>query len=408
MTETCSSDRKVPFSEGEKGSEQPKINFKDIPIREELTNAIADLGFEYCTPIQAKVLPWSLNGNDIIGKSQTGTGKTAAFLITIIQDLLENPIKESIDNREPRALIISPTRELAMQIAEDAKQLCCYTRFNIATLVGRMDYEQQKQAFSQPVSIVVATPGRLLDFCSRGDLFLNYIETLVIDEADLMLDMGFYPQVQRIVRMTPIKKYRQTLLFSATINSTVRSLVKQWTQDAHFIEVNPESIAAKSVNQVVYIIETEAKFQLLHNLIIGGGVDSAIIFVNRRDECQKLFKRMKTLDHKVAMINGDLDQKVRIKNLELLKQGKIQALIATDVAGRGIHIKDVSHVINYNLPEDPEDYVHRIGRTGRAGKTGVSISFACEQDSFMIEPIEALLGHKLLCQRPPNQQSPSR
>ncbi len=382
--------------------EEGKTRFHDLDLDDRLMHGIADQGFQYCSPIQAGSLPQTLQGHDVIGKAQTGTGKTAAFLITIINDLLNNPIEEERFSGEPRALIIAPTRELVVQIGEDAKGLCKHTGLKVATLIGGMDYQKQlHQLQNHLVDIVVASPGRLLDFQSRRDLFLDHVELLVIDEADRMLDMGFIPQVRRIVRSTPRRESRQTLLFSATFTSEVLSLSEQWTFEPITIEIEPESVATDTVDQRVYIVSTEDKYKLLHNILKQPEVESAIIFANRRDQTRKLHERLQRAGIKCGMLSGEVAQNKRSKTLQDFKDGKLKVLVATDVAGRGIHVKGISHVINYTLPEDPEDYVHRIGRTGRAGATGTSISFACEDDAFLLPTIEELLGDKLPCTQPP-------
>ena len=388
---------KVPEEEG-------KTRFHDLGLDDRIMHAIADLGFEYCSPIQAGALPQTLQGHDVIGKAQTGTGKTAAFLITIINDLLNNPIDEERFSGEPRALVIAPTRELVVQIGEDAKGLCKYTDLKVATLIGGMDYQKQlNQLQNHLVDIVVASPGRLLDFQSRRDLFLDNIELLVIDEADRMLDMGFIPQVRRIVRSTPHRENRQTLLFSATFTQEVINLSDQWTYQPITIEIEPESVATDSVDQQVFIVSTSDKYKLLHNILKQPEVESAIIFANRRDQTRKLHERLQRAGIKCGILSGEVAQNKRTKTLQDFKDGKLKVLVATDVAGRGIHVKGISHVINYTLPEDPEDYVHRIGRTGRAGASGTSISFACEDDAFLLPTIETLLGEKLPCTQPPQE-----
>ncbi len=376
--------------------------FHDLDIPLSLMQAIADLGFEYCSPIQAEVLPHTLDGFDAIGKAQTGTGKTAAFLVTAINDLLINPIEEKRYTGEPRVVIIAPTRELVMQIASDARELVKYTDLQVELLIGGMDYGGQlKRIERKPVDIVVATPGRLIDFMTRRDLRLDLVEILVIDEADRMLDMGFIPQVKRIVRATPPKDQRQTLLFSATFTDDVMSLTEQWTIDPVRIEMEPDNIAASSVDQKVYMVGAVDKFNVLKNLLNADEVTSAIVFANRRDQTRWLFDKLRKSGISCGILSGEIAQNKRTSTLKQFKEGKIKVLVATDVAGRGIHVEGISHVVNYNLPEDPEDYVHRIGRTGRAGAEGTSISLACEDDSFMLLDIEELLGEKLHCEQPP-------
>jgi ATP-dependent RNA helicase RhlB len=381
------------------------VRFQDLDLAPALLHAIADLGFRYCSPIQARALPFALRGHDVVGKAQTGTGKTAAFLITIITDLLNNPVEGERFAGEARSLVIAPTRELVMQIAQDAKDLCKYTDLEVHTLVGGMYYDKQRQHLHQRhCDILVATPGRLLDFCNSRDVYLDQAEILVIDEADRMLDMGFIPQVRRIVRLTPNKaEHRQTLMFSATFTDDVHRLAEQWTERPVFVEIEPERVAAESVNQRVFITEARKKFALLRNLLRDPEVESAIVFANRRDQCRKLQERLRAAGIEAGLLSGEVAQNQRVRTLDAFKSGKLKVLVATDVAGRGLHVDGISHVINYTLPEEPEDYVHRIGRTGRAGKTGTSISFACEDDAFLLEPIGVLLGKKLDCEQPPEE-----
>lgn len=382
--------------------QEDKTRFHDLGLDDRIMHGIADLGFEYASPIQAASLPHTLQGHDVIGKAQTGTGKTAAFLITIIHDLLNNPIEGERFAGEPRALIIAPTRELVVQIADDARGLLKHTDLRVVTLIGGADYQkQQHQLQNNLVDIVVASPGRLLDFQQRRDLFLDQVECLVIDEADRMLDMGFIPQVRRIVRSTPRKEDRQTLLFSATFTPEVISLTEQWTFEPVTIEIEPESVATDSVDQKVYIVSSDDKYKLLKNIVSQDDVESVIVFANRRDQVRKLYERLGKAGIQCGMLSGEVAQNKRTSTLQRFKDGKLKVLVATDVAGRGIHVKGISHVVNYTLPEDPEDYVHRIGRTGRAGSKGTSISFACEDDAFLLPTIEELLGDKLTCEQPP-------
>ena len=381
-----------------------KVRFHDLDLELPLMHAIADLKFEYCSPIQAMSLPNTLQGDDLLGKAQTGTGKTAAFLVAIIDDFLKHPVTEKRYAGEARALIIAPTRELVLQIADDARALTKYTDLNVHTLVGGMDYVKQKNKMQSSLpDILVATPGRLLDFASNQDVYLDQIEVLVLDEADRMLDMGFIPQVRRIVRMTPHRDHRQTLFFSATFTDDVMRLAEQWTRDPINIEIEPKSVATETVEQRVYLTSTDEKFTVLSNIAQQDDVDSLIVFANRRDECRHLHERLRKAGFKVGLLSGEIQQAKRVKTLDAFKAGRLKLLVATDVAGRGIHIDGISHVVNYTLPDEPEDYVHRIGRTGRAGKAGKSISFACEDDAFRLPALEELLGHKIQCEQPPSE-----
>ncbi|WP_207063135.1 ATP-dependent RNA helicase RhlB [Motiliproteus sp. SC1-56] len=378
-----------------------KVRFHDLDLPDVVMQAIADLGFEYCTPIQAKTLVHTLEGKDLTGKAQTGTGKTAAFLISIITDLIDYPLEGRRKKGKPRALVVAPTRELVMQIANDAAGLVKYAQLKVLTVVGGMDYERQRrQLREQEVDILVATPGRLLDFNEKGDVDLSGVEVLVLDEADRMLSMGFIPDVRRIIRSTPHKKDRQTLLFSATFSYDILNLARMWTLDAEQVEIEPERVTADTVEQQVYLVSEEDKFNLLYNVVNQKHLERVMVFANRRDQTRRLCERLKRAGVAADMLSGEVTQKQRVKTLEAFRSGKIKVLVATDVAGRGIHVEGVSHVINYNLPEDPEDYVHRIGRTGRAGAEGVSFSFACETDAFMLPEIEALIGRKLECIHP--------
>ena len=387
----------VPEQEGE-------TRFHDLDLEDSIMHGIADLGFRYCTPIQAGIMPHTLQGHDAIGKAQTGTGKTAAFLITIFNDQLRHPIEGERFVGEPRALIIAPTRELVMQIAADAEDLARYTGVSVCTLIGGMDYQKQlNQLQRKVVDLVVATPGRLLDFMGRRDLYLDRVEVLVLDEGDRMLDMGFIPQVKRIVRATPAKSHRQTLLFSATFNQDVINLAAQWTHEPINIEIEPEQVAVNSVDQRVYLVSSDQRYRVLNNLLRTPEASSVIVFANRRDQVRRLYERLRKSGVPCGVLSGEVPQNKRTRTLEQFKGGDIKVLVATDVAGRGIHVEGVSHVINYNLPEDPQDYVHRIGRTGRAGATGISISFASEDDAFLIPEIESLLGERLRCEHPPQE-----
>ena len=381
-----------------------KTRFEDLDLDPSLMRGIADLGFQHCSPIQAQILPHTLEGHDAIGKAQTGTGKTAAFLITIFNDLLNNPLEGERFLAEPRAVIIAPTRELVMQIAADAYDLGRYTGLDTATLIGGEDYQKQLQKIqSGVIDLVVATPGRLIDFMQRRDLFLDRVETLVLDEADRMLDMGFIPQVKRIVRATPRKEDRQTLLFSATFTQDIINLAQQWTFDPITVEIEPERVATASVDQRVYLVSSSERLRVLLNVLRSADAVSTIVFANRRDQVRSLYEKLRKAGISCGILSGEITQQRRTKTLANFKEGKIAVLVATDVAGRGIHVDGVSHVVNYNLPEDPEDYVHRIGRTGRAGATGVSISFASEDDAFLLPDIETLLGERLKCVPPPEE-----
>ena len=384
--------------------QEGKTRFHDFKLAPELMHAIQDLGFPYCTPIQAQVLGFTLAGKDAIGRAQTGTGKTAAFLISIITQLLQTPPPKERYMGEPRALIIAPTRELVVQIAKDAADLTKYSGLNVMQFVGGMDFDKQlKLLESRYCDILVATPGRLLDFNQRGEVHLDMVEVMVLDEADRMLDMGFIPQVRQIIRQTPMKGERQTLLFSATFTEDVMNLAKQWTTEPAIVEIEPENVASDTVEQHVYAVAGSDKYKLLYNLITQNDWIRVMVFANRKDEVRRIEERLTRDGISAVQMSGDVPQHKRIRALEGFREGKIRVMVATDVAGRGIHVEAISHVINFTLPETPDDYVHRIGRTGRAGSSGTSISFAGEDDAYALPAIEALLGRKIACEMPPDE-----
>ena len=383
----------VPPQEG-------KTRFHDLGLPPMIMHAIADLDFRYCTPVQAEVLRKENRRRNVAGQAQTGTGKTAAFLISILSDFLQRPPGRDRPAGTPRALILGPTRELVMQIVKDAHDLGRYCPIHSVAVYGGMDYERQQRSLAGPVDLIGATPGRLLDFKNKGVVNLGAVEFLVIDEADRMLDMGFIPDVRRIIRSLPRKDRRHSLLFSATLNEDVLRLASQWMPDPVLIKIEPESVAVDTVEQVVYTVTARQKFSLLYNLLTGKHMHRVLVFGNRRDRTQRLADELSQRGVKCELLTGAIQQKKRLKILEAFRNGDIDVLVATDVAGRGLHVDDITHVINYELPYEPQDYVHRIGRTGRAGSLGTSISFACEDESFIIPEIEELLGHSLSCRHP--------
>ena len=370
--------------------------FETLNLHPKLNKAIDALGFKEMTPIQQKVLKYTLAGHDAIGRAQTGTGKTAAFLISVINDLLNNPIKEQRYRGEARALILAPTRELALQIESDAQELTKFTDLHLVTLLGVVDFDKQKKKlYKNFVDIIVATPGRLIDFVEQKEVWLDQLEFLVIDEADRLLDMGFIPSVKRIVRFSPRKEQRQTLMFSATFSYDVLNLAQQWLFEPVTVEIEPEKKTNADVEQRVYMVANQDKYKLLQDILRDEPIEKVMIFANRRDQVRRLYDHLKKDGYKVVMLSGEIAQDKRLKMLDQFKNGKHNIMIATDVAGRGIHVDNVSHVINFTLPEQSDDYVHRIGRTGRAGARGVSISFLSEDDAFYLSSIEKAIGQKL-------------
>ncbi|MFC0269420.1 DEAD/DEAH box helicase [Kushneria aurantia] len=378
-----------------------KWRFQDFELPRTLMQAIAEQEFHYCTPIQAESLKHALLGGDVVGKAQTGTGKTAAFLISILAYFLEEEAPDGQKPGAPRALIIAPTRELALQIEKDAKALMRYTPLKVASAVGGMDYQKQRSKLEKKIDMLVATPGRLLDFHQKRDVDLSQVEVLVLDEADRMLSMGFIPDVKRIIGATPKSAERQTFLFSATFTQDILNLAAQWTHQPAHVEIETDTSTAPNIDQRVYLVSDAEKFTILRRLIERERLERVMVFANRRDLVKSLDERLRSAGINVAMLSGDVPQRLRLKTLEQFRDGEVAVLVATDVAGRGIHISDVSHVINYTLPEDPEDYVHRIGRTGRAGARGTSISFVGEEDAYALPEIEGFIKDSLPCQQPP-------
>ncbi len=380
-------------------TQEGKTRFHDFKLTTGLMHAICDLNFKYCTDIQARLLPHTLDGRDATAKAQTGTGKSATFIITLINRFVRTSVKR--EKKYPRALILAPTRELVYQIEKDFKGLAKYSHLRIVPVFGGTDYHKQQTLLTdKPVDVIAATPGRLLDFISKKLIDLSRVEIIVIDEADRMLDMGFIPDVRRLIYMTPHKDKRQTLFFSATLTDDVLRLAESWTRDAVRIEIDPEQAAADTITQIIYLTTEEDKFKNVCNLLISEKLERVIIFVNRKDTARYLSEKLSRYGLNAGVLSGDVAQEKRFKVLNQFKAGDINVLVATDVAARGLHIENISHVINYDLPLEPEHYIHRIGRTGRAGATGTSVSFADEMSSFQIPKIEEVLGHKVSCEYP--------
>jgi len=378
-----------------------KDRFHDFALPVPLMRGVFELGYEYCTPIQSGVLPLSLSDYDVTGQAQTGTGKTAAFLITILTHCFENPLESPAQPGCPRALVLAPTRELALQIEGDAKALGRFMEETTMAVVGGMDFQRQRDLLhAGPIDILVATPGRLIDFVNRRDVNLRHVEILVIDEADRMLDMGFVPDVRRIVYQTPPKRKRQTLFFSATFNDDVMRLAESWTLEPEHVAIMPEQVTTDRVEQKFWLVSADHKARKLVEFINKAQPERMLIFANRRDQTHQLYRYLVKHGIECEPLAGDVPQKKRLSTLNRFKNGGIHYIVATDVAGRGIHVDGISHVVNYDLPEDSEDYVHRIGRTGRAGAEGISISFVSEDDAFNLPALEDYLGRKIQCTQP--------
>ena len=376
-----------------------KKRFHDFDIPVEIMHAIADLGFQYCTPIQAGSLEQAMAGANVAGRAQTGTGKTAAYLVAILTRYLRTPDKRQEKSATPRALVIAPTRELCVQICRDAQALGKYCGLRSLAVFGGMDYGKQSAALAQgTVDLLAATPGRLLDFQRQHIVDLSKIDTLVIDEADRMLDMGFIPDVRRIIRSLPHE--RQTLLYSATLDDEVMRLASQWMPNPVKVEIEPEKTANQSIDQKVFIVTSDQKFTILCHLLDQYAGQRVLIFGNRRVSTDHLAEKLRRQGYPCELLSGEVSQAHRMNVLDRFREGSVKIVVATDVAGRGLHIADIGLVVNFELPYEAEDYVHRIGRTGRAGKVGTSVSFADEDESFIIPDIEKYIGEDLKCTNP--------
>ena len=375
-----------------------KKRFQDFDLPSEVMHGIADLGFKYCTEIQALSLEQALAGKNIAGKAQTGSGKTAAFLVAILTRYLRSPENRAKEGGNPRALVIAPTRELVIQICKDADAIGKYTGLRSLAVYGGMDYDRQRrEVLSAPVDLLVATPGRLLDFVKSRVINLSNVDTLVIDEADRMLDMGFIPDVRRIMSYLPPKQKRTTMLYSATLNDAVMRLAMNWMEEPYKAEVESETNATDTVKQVVYVIQAKDKFTVLYNHIALHPDARTIVFCNRKCTTEDVYESLRIRGVNVEMLSGDVNQNKRLKVLDAFRDGEVKIVVATDVAGRGIDVKGLEYVVNFDFPYEAEDYVHRIGRTGRAGSTGIAISFADEYESCQIPDIEKYINEELKC-----------
>ncbi len=368
------------------------MRFDDLALPDSLRKGIAEAGFTECTSIQELTLPLTLNGKDVAGRGQTGTGKTAAFLITLFDRLLKN---ENASGNHPRALILAPTRELVVQIENDAKLIGKHCGFSVQAIYGGVDYLKQRDALRKGVDVIIGTPGRLIDYLKQKICTLQEIEMLVIDEADRMFDMGFIADLRFILRRLPPFNKRQNLMFSATLNQRVMELAYEFMNVPEKVSVTGDQMTADKIEQVLFHVGRKEKFPLLLGLLRRDNMKRTMIFINTKREGEYLHKRLNANDFPCRLISGDVMQEKRLRIMNDFKDGKLPILIATDVASRGLHIEDVTHVINYDLPEDSEDYVHRIGRTARAGAEGKAISFADEQGALYLEDLEAFIQYKI-------------
>ena len=371
------------------------MQFNELNLPEPLQQAIDDLGFTELTDVQQVALPITLAGKDVAGQGRTGTGKTATFLITVINRLLTCPPKKGRTGQHPRALIIAPTRELVIQISKDAKKLAKHTGLKLHTVYGGVDYEKQLKAFEQGVDILIGTPGRLIDYLKKRAYSLNKAEMLVIDEADRMFDLGFIKDLRFMLRRLPKYNERQSLMFSATLSHRVLELAYEHMNSPEKIRAEEGDITASGIEESLYHTGMDEKFPLLIHLLRESNVERGMIFINEKRTGERVARNLARYGFKVGILSGDVRQNKRMRILEDFTKGKLHLLVATDVASRGLHIDGVTHIYNYDLPEDAENYVHRIGRTARAGATGVAISFSCERFCFGLPDIEGYISRTI-------------
>lgn len=369
--------------------------FSAFDLPKPLLQGIEESGFSYCTPIQAATLPLALAGKDVAGQAQTGTGKTAAFLIALFNCLLTEPPSEKRRANQPRALVLAPTRELAVQIHKDAEAIGRHTGLTLGLAYGGTGYESQRKTLEAGVDILIGTPGRIIDFFKQHIFDLRAIQVMVLDEADRMFDLGFIKDVRYLLRQMPHPEKRLGLLFSATLSYRVTELAYEHMNQPQLVEVVPEQVTAERVVQTVYYPGSDEKIPLLLGLIKRLQPTRSIVFVNTKRVADRVWGYLEGNGFRTAILSGDVPQNKRQQLLARFESGEYPILVATDVAARGLHIPEVSHVFNFDLPQEAEDYVHRIGRTARAGATGVAISFACEEYAFSLGDIESYIGHKI-------------
>lgn len=390
-----------------------ELRFDSLDLHDSLRKGIADAGFEFCTPIQARTLPIALEGRDVAGQAQTGTGKTAAFLVAAYQRVLTSsrPPPDDDSQRQPRIFCLAPTRELAVQIAKDAEVLGKHTGLKIALAFGGTGYEQQRRTIEAGIDVLIGTPGRIIDYFKQGVFKLNRVEVAILDEADRMFDLGFIKDIRYLLRRLPKPDQRLNMLFSATLSHRVMELAYEHMNEPDLIRVEPDKVTADRVRQAIFFPSNEEKIPLLVGLIREIGAtqstvknaeasDKAVgtrvmVFVNTKREAERIQAYLQGNDIDAMAISGDVPQKKRLNMLMRFQTGELPVLIGTDVASRGLHIPDVQYVINYDLPQDREDYVHRIGRTARAGAAGDAISFGCETYVVGLPDIEDYIGHKI-------------
>lgn len=369
-----------------------ETKFSSLELAPQVVTGLENMGFHHCTSIQEQSLPVLLAGKDIAGQAQTGEGKTIAFLAATFHKLLQS---DKPDHNQPRAIIMAPTRELAIQIHNDAKEMAKSTGIRLGVVYGGEGYESQRQTLERGVDILIGTCGRLIDYLKQGVYNLNHIEAVVLDEADRMFDLGFISDIRYMFRRMPAATERLNMLYSATLSFRVKELAFEHMNDPVSVEVAPEQKTNVRISEELFYPSNEDKMALLQTLIEEEWPDKAIIFANTKHVCDKVFSHLQADQHRVGLLTGDVPQNKRNKILEQFTKGNLDFLVATDVAARGLHIPAVTHVFNYDLPDDCEDYVHRIGRTGRAGASGHAISLACEDYVFNLPGIEEYIEHSL-------------
>ena len=370
------------------------LRFDSLELHESIQAGIRDAGFEFCTPIQASTLPIALRPSDVAGQAQTGTGKTAAFLIAAYQRLMTTEV-DTGETRQPRVFALAPTRELAVQIANDAEILGKHTGLRIGLAFGGTDYEKQRKILQDGVDLLIGTPGRIIDYYKQGVFKLDFVQVAILDEADRMFDLGFIKDIRYLLRRLPEPDKRLNMLFSATLSQRVMELAYEHMNEPELIRIEPDKVTADRVRQAVYYPANEDKLPLLVGLVKEIGEVRIMIFVNMKREAERVQDVLEANGIHAAAISGDVPQKKRLRMLMQFQSGELPVLIGTDVASRGLHIPDVEYVINYDLPQDAEDYVHRIGRTARAGASGNALSMACETYAVSLPDIEAYIGHKI-------------
>ena len=373
----------------------PSVTFASLGLRAEVMQGVQQAGFTQCTPIQAQTLPIALAGRDVAGQAQTGTGKTAAFLIAMYQTLLTRPAGPGRGATSVRALIVAPTRELAVQIHHDALTLGAHTGLRHTVVFGGIDYDKQRQELASGCDVLIGTPGRLIDYFKQHVYDLRHAQVMVLDEADRMFDLGFIADIRYLLRRLPPPLRRQSMLFSATLSYRVLELAYEHMNNPELVRIEPDKRTVDLVRQIIYYPAMEEKVPLLIGLLHQSEAVRTLVFVNTKRSAERLESVLKANSFSAQALSGDVPQNKRLRFLRDFHEGTLAVLIATDVASRGLHIPEVSHVFNFDLPQDPADYVHRIGRTARAGAEGDAISFACEEYAVSLPEIESYIGHKI-------------